>query len=368
MKRILLINLLLLVTGITSAVAEERWYTQEQVIRGNAVFQQNCASCHGSNAEATSDWRKTDANGKYPPPPLNGTAHTWHHALELLRSTIRKGGAQVGGVMPAFKDTLSDKEIDQAIAFFQSKWPDEIYDRWAGRFLDASVPTIAEPAGDPQSDVTQYLRQLLNGVKPGAPKLTAIEGVWQVKLNNSYIYLLEDGQYAVVGDLINLKNGQNVTQLERSSTARELINDYGDQQLVVYEPQGKTKATLNVFTDTSCPYCRKLHAELPRLLEAGIRVRYLPYARGGKSGPGYQTMRSVWCASDRNKALTDAKKDITAGLPPGDCPLANVVDRGYQTGNEIGVTGTPALYKETGEKIPGGYVPYQQLIPMLVGE
>ena len=32
--------------------------------------------------------------------------------------------------MPAFKDRYSDREVLYLIAFFQSKWPDEIYDRW----------------------------------------------------------------------------------------------------------------------------------------------------------------------------------------------------------------------------------------------
>jgi len=80
--------------------AESRWYDQSAVDKGNVLFKQNCASCHGENAEATPDWKKTDSNGKYPPPPLNGTAHTWHHSQELLKKTIMEGGAKLGGVMP----------------------------------------------------------------------------------------------------------------------------------------------------------------------------------------------------------------------------------------------------------------------------
>ncbi len=108
----------------------ERWYTQEQVAQGREIFSRHCATCHGKNAEATPDWRKTDAEGNYPPPPLNGTAHAWHHSLSVLRETIQQGGIPLGGVMPGFADKLSLEETDAVIAWFQSLWPDELYQAW----------------------------------------------------------------------------------------------------------------------------------------------------------------------------------------------------------------------------------------------
>lgn len=110
-----------------------RWYSQAQVNRGNPVYQANCAVCHKSDAAGTEDWKTTDANGNYPPPPLNGTAHTWHHSMSVLQRTIRVGGVPLGGVMPAFEDKLSKQQIDDVIAFVQSHWNDEIYTLWLER-------------------------------------------------------------------------------------------------------------------------------------------------------------------------------------------------------------------------------------------
>ena len=117
---------LLFVAGQSFAAEKELWYSKQQVSQGKQLFSQNCAACHGENAEATPDWKKTDTNGNYPPPPLNGTGHAWHHDLDLLRRTIREGGAKLGGQMPAFEGVLSTEEIDSAIAFFQSIWPDDL--------------------------------------------------------------------------------------------------------------------------------------------------------------------------------------------------------------------------------------------------
>ena len=96
----------MLITGQVIAAEQERWYSDDQVTEGEQLFRLNCASCHGQNAEATPNWKQTDANGNYPPPPLNGSAHAWHHDLDLLRRTIREGGAKLGGQMPGFESQL----------------------------------------------------------------------------------------------------------------------------------------------------------------------------------------------------------------------------------------------------------------------
>ena len=114
-----------------------RWYRPEQVKAGAALYAQNCASCHKPNAEGTADWKTRDANGKLPPPPLNGTAHTWHLPLGILRTVVRRGGAPMGGSMPAFADKLSAQEIDAILAWVQSHWSDEIYAIWHERDLAA---------------------------------------------------------------------------------------------------------------------------------------------------------------------------------------------------------------------------------------
>jgi len=107
-----------------------RWYSVEQVEEGRLLFLTHCATCHGDNAEGTTEWRKTDVNGNYPPPPLNGTAHAWHHPLQVLERTIANGGVPLGGVMPAFGNTLSVDDVRATISYFQSFWPDDTYGRW----------------------------------------------------------------------------------------------------------------------------------------------------------------------------------------------------------------------------------------------
>jgi len=95
---------------------EGRWYTHSQLKIGKRVFTENCAICHGEKAESTPNWKKTLADGSYPAPPLNGSAHAWHHSLSVLIRTINQGGSKLGGKMPGFEGKLTEDEKMAAIA------------------------------------------------------------------------------------------------------------------------------------------------------------------------------------------------------------------------------------------------------------
>ncbi len=107
-----------------------RWYQEESVALGGAVYAQYCAECHGAQAQGAADWRKPGPDGKYPPPPLNGTGHAWHHPLKMLFQVIKNGSPGGQGNMPAWKDQLTDEQIVATIAWFQSHWPEEQYAAW----------------------------------------------------------------------------------------------------------------------------------------------------------------------------------------------------------------------------------------------
>ncbi len=107
-----------------------RWYAPEHVRRGATVYAQHCAACHGDAAQGTSDWRQRDASGRFPPPPLDGSAHAWHHPVQALAYQIKFGAPGGKGAMPPFADKLTDGQVLEVIAWFQDRWPDEIYAAW----------------------------------------------------------------------------------------------------------------------------------------------------------------------------------------------------------------------------------------------
>lgn len=135
MKTIALLCLCLLLASCEQGEPKVagRWYTQSQVELGKKVYVENCISCHNENARGTFSWKNTDAAGNYPPPPLNGTAHAWHHPLSMLKKTIEQGGIRLGGTMPGFGAKLNDEQELAVISYFQSFWTNEIYEAWLTR-------------------------------------------------------------------------------------------------------------------------------------------------------------------------------------------------------------------------------------------
>jgi len=116
--------------GQTQQVQVIRHQDSAQIQRGHALFSQNCASCHGLNAQGAPNWSRPGVQGKDAAPPLNGTGHAWHHPMKALLTTIKYGTARLGGSMPAWQGKLSDQDINDIVAWFQSQWPDDIYAAW----------------------------------------------------------------------------------------------------------------------------------------------------------------------------------------------------------------------------------------------
>ncbi|GAB5434855.1 MAG: hypothetical protein EpisKO_42250 [Epibacterium sp.] len=110
--------------------------------RGQALYGDYCAACHGANLEGQPDWQTPGADGVLPAPPHDETGHTWHHDNQLLFDYTKEGGAEalaargVSGFpsgMPAFADSLSDEEIWDILAYIRSTWPKRIQDIHADR-------------------------------------------------------------------------------------------------------------------------------------------------------------------------------------------------------------------------------------------
>ena len=116
---------------LPGAASAGRWYSPEQAQRGALVYTQHCVECHGKNGEGTQNWRKRGSDGKFPPPPINGAGHAWHHPITILSAQIKYGAPGGKGSMPGFADKLSDQQVMDVIAWIQDWWSDGIYATWA---------------------------------------------------------------------------------------------------------------------------------------------------------------------------------------------------------------------------------------------
>ena len=201
------------------------------------------------------------------------------------------------------------------------------------------------------------LKDVIPDLEITSVRPSPIPGLYEVMFGAVVLYLSEDGDYAVRGDIFDLAAKRNLSEEARAQGKAELLAHVDPKDVIEFKPQGKTKTMLYAFTDVDCTFCRKMHQEINQLTAAGIAVRYLAYPRTGLDSKSYAKAVSVWCADDRNEAITLAKAGKK--IPDRSCP--NPVADQYRLGEAIGVTGTPTVLLPDGTYI-GGYVPAEELI------
>ena len=205
------------------------------------------------------------------------------------------------------------------------------------------------------------VERILPGAAPDAVRKGPIEGLYEVAFGAQIFYVSADGRYLLKGNFLDAETGENVTEARQGELIKAELQAIGEDKMVVFRAD-KPKHTVTVFTDIDCGYCRKLHQEVDELNDRGITVRYLFFPRSGPNTPSYYKAESVWCAEDRQQALTDAKND----RPVPDKRCENPVDEHMQLVREFGLRGTPAIVMEDGVIIPG-YVPAEKLEAALEG-
>ncbi|WP_347989290.1 bifunctional protein-disulfide isomerase/oxidoreductase DsbC [Methylomonas sp. AM2-LC] len=190
-------------------------------------------------------------------------------------------------------------------------------------------------------------------------KPSEIPGLYEVSVGASIYYVSDDGKYLMQGQMIDAVAKKNITESKLSDVRKHALDRVGVDKMIVFKPEN-SKHQVSVFTDIDCGYCRKLHSEMDQYMEQGITVRYLFFPRAGKGSDSYKKAISVWCASDKQKALTAAKKGET--LEAKNCE--NPINEHMQLGEDFGMNGTPMIITEKGNLLPG-YVPAKQLATIL---
>ncbi len=221
-----------------------------------------------------------------------------------------------------------------------------------------AAPAVAVAASSSREDaIKQHFLKL--GLSPSLIEPSPVAGLYQVLTARGLFYFSEKGNFLIQGKVYNIdEDMKNETEAVLAKTRKGVVTKYADS-MIEFKAKNE-KHVINVFTDISCGYCKKLHREMKDYNDLGITVRYLGFPRGGMKSKSYSDMVSVWCADDQQKAMTDAK--VHSSIAAKTC--TNPVKEHYDLGAGLGVSGTPAILLNDGRMIPG-YKPAADLIKIL---
>jgi len=224
-----------------------------------------------------------------------------------------------------------------------------------------SLPLVS--AAQPRAaaaDARIEIAKRFPGSRPEDFRASPLPGIFEYANGAEILYVSADGKFAIAGDLFDVASEDNLSEKRRRELRLALVKKVPENQMVIFGPRN-ARHTVTVFTDIDCGYCRKLHSEMTRYNQLGIRIRYLFYPREGPDSDSWAKAVAVWCSPNRNDAMTRAKKGENIGSPK--C-VSNPVAKDYELGRVVGLRGTPAIVTADGDLLPG-YVPPDMLLKRL---
>ena len=194
-------------------------------------------------------------------------------------------------------------------------------------------------------------------------KIDSIEKVsdsfFEISIQDQLYYLTSDFKHLIVGNVIDFQTGSNLTENKMKRERIKYLSKINDKSVITYKPDS-TKHVLTIFTDTSCPYCQKLHNEVDDLLMNDVEVRYVLFSRNGNDDDAYEDMVSIWCSKDQKEALDRAfDNDFVENES-----CQNPISDNYSLARDLKVNGTPMIFMEDGLVIPG-YVTTDKIMSIL---
>ena len=205
--------------------------------------------------------------------------------------------------------------------------------------------------------VSRSVKEKLLAISPQMPieSVSASDVPWLFRISlkdGSILYADKNGDFLFAGQVFELRAGRfhNLTEKSKKNNRVDLLSSYPEGEMIIFPSKTPSPlATITVFTDIDCGYCRKLHREVGMLNQLGVTVRYLAFPRAGVGSDSYDKIVSAWCSEDPMDALTRAKLGEEIGARHCDNPVKNHL----QLGKKMGVSGTPAVFFEDGTLQPG---------------
>jgi thiol:disulfide interchange protein DsbC len=216
---------------------------------------------------------------------------------------------------------------------------------------------VAKPitGGTADARAREAIRRINPQVRVDHVGAAALPGFRVVVVDGQVVFVSDDGKHLIQGAVYDTSTQTNLGAESLAMVRRKLLASIPVSERIVFAPRNP-KYTVSVFTDVECGYCRKLHAQIGEFNKQGIAVQYLAFPRMGLGSDDFKKMVSVWCATDKRQALTDAKND----KPVAAKTCKNPVTMEYDVGRRVGLTGTPMILSADGTEL-GGYVTPAQL-------
>ena len=171
-------------------------------------------------------------------------------------------------------------------------------------------------------------------------------GLLEVTGGGEIFYTDEKTSFLLLGTLVDTKTRENVTEARlRKISAIKFDSLPLDSAIKIVRGNGSRRVA--IFADPNCGYCQRFERELVNVNDITVYTFLYPIL----SADSTDKSKAIWCAPDRAKAWLDYM--IRDSLPAGPAACDTPLDKVVAFGRDKRISGTPTIFFEDGERIPG---------------
>jgi thiol:disulfide interchange protein DsbC len=221
------------------------------------------------------------------------------------------------------------------------------------RNLCIVLSVLAASAGACSADEAS-VRQTVEarfGVKVDEVARTTFAGLYEVRLGEEIVYTDERVSYLMVGNLIDGKTRENLTEARKEKLATIKFDDL-PLDAAIKTVRGNGRTTLAVFADPNCGFCKRMERDLAAMSDVTIYTFLYPILDATNNGDSMRKSKAIWCAKDRSKAWFDLMLKNVSPIMTGNCDTT-ALQTNIELGKKLGISGTPTSFVRSGQRIVG---------------
>jgi thiol:disulfide interchange protein DsbC len=199
-----------------------------------------------------------------------------------------------------------------------------------------------------EATIKKNIEPRLGGAKIESIKETPYGGLYELRVAGDIMYTDKKGEYLVIGHVYDAKTTRDLTS-ERLQEINKI--KFSDLPLssAIKQVKGDGKRVIAVFEDPNCGYCKRLRQTTLKNLD---NVTIYTFMYNILADDSFVKSKNIWCAPDRAKAWDDWMiNGKAAPTAPANCESPN--DKIVALGQQMKITGTPAIFFTDGTRIPG---------------
>jgi thiol:disulfide interchange protein DsbC len=198
-----------------------------------------------------------------------------------------------------------------------------------------------------EAAIRKKIEKALEGTQVVSISKTPYLGLYEVFTGENILYVDEKASLIIAGDLIDLQSKRYVTR-DRLNLLTAVKFDKLPLEQAFKQVHGDGRRQLATFEDPNCGYCKRLAKELAKIDNVTIYTFLTPVL-----GPDSEKKSHlIWCSAEPSKAWNEW---MTEGKPlkgPVSCDIS-AIRKNSELAEKLRVRGTPAVFFESGERIPG---------------